>query len=141
MIIRMTVNDNGFDVVMGSFCAEFFFNLVFAPYPSDEERKKLPKDEDYKSLCDWDEHHKRISAIMNKTKTEDLSKEEKAYIAERTKLAFAGFLDKHQGYCPDETRNYLKEHFSAKIVGSVKDKDENHKAYYWFQSSDQYINQ
>lgn len=130
MIIKLTVNDNDFGILIDSFMDNLSSRIIDFP-------KDLEAWEDKNKQYEYIMNVRKVSKLMNPNVSEKHSKEDKEIIIDKVKESFGRYVGEKE---PDKAK-YLIDKLEVKIINSMMDKWENGEVWYWFQHSGKYINQ
>lgn len=130
MIIRLTVEDNDFGILMDTFVKHLSSRITKLPsnIESLDGKKQF-------EIC---KEIKIIDRLLNPNVTENHTEEEKEILIKRIKEAFYEFVNYRT---EDSTAEYLVKNFKVEIINSMEDKWENGEVWYWFQHSGVWLNQ
>jgi hypothetical protein len=138
MIIRMTVKDNDFSVLLEQFAE----NLVVNVYPkTPSKRPSMLEEIDIQNSTDWFETFYRLKKILNDDDNDILkNKDDYNFLANCIKKSFENFLNEKTKRTND-TKEYLLKNFEVKLQYQFKDKWENGEVVYYFTTNNKFISQ
>lgn len=131
MIIRLTVGDNDFSLIIEKYFKDFYKRLTGL----------IEKEPSYTDYAAWIKMHKRyeeMNQLLNPNVVEKHTKEQKNKIIERVTKTFGEYVSLCTG---NDTAEYLKENLEVTIIDTMTDCWENGEAWYWFQHSGVVVNQ
>lgn len=130
MIIRLSLDDNDYGILMDSFVRSLPERITRIPenveWLGSEKQSDIIKD------------IRKTDKLLNPNVTENHTEEEKDFLRKRITDAFVEFA---YATSDAEIAKYLEKSFHVEIVESMEDKCENGEAWYWFQHSRAYLNQ
>ena len=119
MIVRLSVKDNDFSIILESYLSNFLLNIT--------KTCELTREN---ALDIW-ENQKKINQILNPNIHRDWTEEDTEFLEEQIRQSFAYFCEKRK----PASKEYLVKNLDIKFLKSVADKWENGEACYWFQHS------
>lgn len=138
MIIRITVKDNDFSVLLEQFAE----NLVVNVYPKTPSKRLCIIDEtDLQNSTDWFETFNRLKNILNDDNCNILkNNDDYNFLVDCIKKSFENFLNEKTKKTND-TKEYLLRKFEVKLQYQFKDKWENGEVVYYFTTNNKFISQ
>ena len=118
MIIRMSVSDNDFGVVLAGFAKYLKSSLIFM--------RDINERANTKEVGNEMEYFKKMMKLVN-TPVPQMSYEDKKFVAEEIKKKFAKYVKK---YTLTDAEEYLSRNFWVQIQNTFKEQDENGEVCY-----------
>ena len=118
MIIRMSVSDNDFGVVLAGFAKYLKSSLIFMRDINERANTKEAENEM--------EYFKKMMKLVN-TPVPQMSYEDKKFVVEEIKKKFAKYVKKYE---LTDAEEYLNRNFWVQIQNTFKEQDENSEVCY-----------
>lgn len=127
MIVRLSVSDNDFGNVLVGYMKDYFNNLLLDLEPDN----RLSEEEQGKQAVLWMKANKRLKEVIKRADNQGLTDDDKAWLTERTKTAFAKYISSKS----EDTQSYLNQKLDVSFPDYFEDKWENGESCYWFRNS------